>query len=466
MLTELERQVLRYLKDRGEVGAEELENALSLPKSTLMSVLESLKSKGYLELEERIDKVYELTEEGRRRIEEGLPEDRLVNWLAGRPRTIAEVKAFMREDFEIALGWARRKRLVEVKDGLIVPKVDRANSEEAVALHSLPGKLAQEIASVLKLRNLVKEKEIRSLRVRGLKFEEDEKSVTFLTTELLVGGKWRDVKFRPYNVEAMPPPFYIGKKHFFVQFLEHIRDVLVSMGFTEVKSDYVELEFFNFDLLFQPQDHPAREIHDSLALPGVGKVSDAKLLERVKEMHERNWKYRWSEEVTSRIMLRSQATATTARTLASRPTPPVRTFTVGKVFRYDTIDATHLPEFFQLDGLIVEEGYNFRRLLGTLSEIFRRIGIERVRFKPAYFPFTEPSVEAYGFMEGLGWVEVCGAGLLRDEIMLAAGVQGVAGAWGIGLDRLAMMFSGVKDIRELYSQDLRYLRNRKVSWQW
>ncbi|MBP1357170.1 MAG: phenylalanine--tRNA ligase subunit alpha, partial [Sulfolobus sp.] len=107
-------------------------------------------------------------------------------------------------------------------------------------------------------------------------------------------------------------------------------------------------------------------------------------------------------------------------------------------------------------------GFSFRDLLSLLKEIFNRLNIPEIRFKPAYFPFTEPSVEVYGKFEKLGWVEVCGAGLLRPEIMEAVGVDAPAGAWGMGVDRVAMLFLGINDIRDLYTTDIEYLRNRKV----
>jgi len=175
------------------------------------------------------------------------------------------------------------------------------------------------------------------------------------------------------------------------------------------------------------------------------------------------WKYRWNQETAVRLMLRSQTTAVTARILATKPEPPVRAFTIGKVFRPDTIDATHLIEFHQLDGLVIEEGYSFRDLLSDLKEIFYRMGVKEVKFKPAYFPFTEPSVEVYGRIEGLGWVEMCGAGMLRDEILRTVDVSTQAGAWGIGLDRLAMLFNHLNDIRLLYSYDVEFLRRARGS---
>lgn len=161
-------------------------------------------------------------------------------------------------------------------------------------------------------------------------------------------------------------------------------------------------------------------------------------------------------------MLRSQTTATTARVLASRPKAPQKLFTLGKVFRPDAIDATHLIEFHQLDGVIIDDNFTFRELLGVLKEIFYRLGIKEIKFKPAYFPFTEPSVEAYGYLEKLGWVEMCGAGLLRPEILSSVGIDSIAGAWGIGIERLAMSFLNISDIRLLYSNNIEYIRDMKV----
>jgi phenylalanyl-tRNA synthetase, alpha subunit len=292
--------------------------------------------------------------------------------------------------------------------------------------------------------------------------KESEIGISNLTREMIVSGEWKKYKLRKYNVEAFPPYYTISKKHYFREFLEKVKDIMISLGFKEINTGYIEMEFYNFDLLFQPQDHPAREIHDSFAVEGLGNIEDKELLSNVKEIHEKFWKYEWKQDITLRLMLRSQTTATTARVLASRPKAPQKLFTLGKVFRPDAIDATHLIEFHQLDGVIIDDNFTFRELLGVLKEIFYRLGIKEIKFKPAYFPFTEPSVEAYGYLEKLGWVEMCGAGLLRPEILSSVGIDSIAGAWGIGIERLAMSFLNISDIRLLYSNNIEYIRDMKV----
>jgi len=198
---------------------------------------------------------------------------------------------------------------------------------------------------------------------------------------------------------------------------------------------------------------------------------DENIALKVKEVHERGgkvgsrgWRYSWSKDIAERLILRTQTTSVSVRFLAKRKEPPIKMFTIGKVYRPDTIDAKHLPEFHQLDGIIMDKGLNFRNLLGILQEFFRKLGIEKVKFKPSYFPFTEPSVEGYIWHPRVGWVETFGAGMFRPEVLEVLDVKYPTAAWGIGVDRVAMIIMGIDDIRDLYSQSISYLRNRRVLW--
>ena len=463
MLSENEVKILEELKKRRTATAEELSTSLNMALSTVMSVSALLKEKGYVEVSEKEEEIVELTEEGKERAEKGLPEEVLISLLNGNPSTIQELKEKMGKDLDIAISWAKRKGLIRIEGNRVIPLVSSYTSPERKALEN-PASASPDVVKLLQSRGLIKVRKKKTAVLTLIKEPELKRAniINVLTSEIISKGTWRSAEIRPYNVEAYPAFYPIGKKHFFREFLERIRQVMLDLGFNEVRGDYVEMELYNFDLLFQPQDHPAREIHDSFPLRGKGSVKDERLLEGVRRMHESGWKYTWNQETALRLMLRSQTTAVTARVLASRPKPPVRAFTIGKVFRPDAIDATHLIEFHQLDGVVIEDGYSFRDLLGELKEIFYRMGVKEVKFKPAYFPFTEPSVEVYGRIEGLGWVEMSGAGMLRDEILRTVGIEQPAGAWGIGLDRLAMFFNGLNDIRLLYSNNIEFLRERKV----
>jgi phenylalanyl-tRNA synthetase alpha chain len=240
------------------------------------------------------------------------------------------------------------------------------------------------------------------------------------------------------------------------------------MGFKEFNYNFILQEFWNFDILFQAQDHPSREIHDTFWLDySSDTILDASpdLVEKVKRIHEkggsrniRGWGGEWRESVARRYILRTQMTSATIRALSTRPSIPFRIFSIGKVYRPDQVDYKRLPEFTQLDGIISESGFTFKDLLSVLKDFFTRLGFEKVKFKPAYFPFTEPSVEGYVYMEERGWVEVFGAGLFRPEILEVLGYTENVGAWGMGLERLAMKLIGVEDIRLFYSREIDVLR--------
>ncbi|AWR97101.1 phenylalanine--tRNA ligase subunit alpha [Acidianus sulfidivorans JP7] len=468
MLSENEIKVIEYLKEHRTASSIELSSII--PESSVYSIVYLLQSKGYVSVEEKNIEKYELTKEGEERLKNGLPEDILLSLLKDKPKSIQEISSSLGKDTNIALSWAKRKGLIRIQDGIIYPLNSNYTSPELSILRKIKNNEAisdEEINKYIKElieRKLINVKKVKIITVSLLKEPKETNAITFLTPEILQSGNWKKYTFREYNVEALPPFLPIGKKHYFKEFLEHVKDIMISLGFTEIKSNYVELEFYNFDMLFQAQDHPAREIHDSFRISGYGKLPENNLVERVKEVHEKWWKYKWSENIAKNLVLRSQTTATTARMLSTSPDKSIRTFTIGKVFRPDAIDATHLIEFHQLDGLIIENNFNFRELLSILKSIFYELGIKEIKFKPGYFPFTEPSVEIYGYMQNLGWVEMAGAGLLRPEVTEPALVNMPAGAWGLGLDRLAMLFLGIKDIRYLYSDDLEYLRNRKVEY--
>ncbi|AKA75042.1 phenylalanine--tRNA ligase subunit alpha [Saccharolobus solfataricus] len=462
MLSENEAKILFFLKDLKKTNSVELAIKMGIPESSVLSLIELLREKGYVKTEVKSEKHYVLTEEGRKRKESGLPEDILINTLNGQEKDLNEIKNILNKDFNIAISWAKRKGLIDIKEGKVIPKVKTYMSSEYLALSNLERADSNTI-NLLKKRGLIEEKERKIVSVELIKEpKESEIGISNLNRELIISGEWKKYKLKKYNVEAFPPYYTISKKHYFREFLEKVKDIMISLGFKEINTGYIEMEFYNFDLLFQPQDHPAREIHDSFSVEGSGKIEDKDLLNNVKEIHEKFWKYEWKQDITLRLMLRSQTTATTARVLASRPKAPQKVFTLGKVFRPDAIDATHLIEFHQLDGVIIDNNFTFKELLGVLKEIFYRLGIKEVKFKPAYFPFTEPSVEAYGYLEKLGWVEMCGAGLLRPEILSSVGIDSTAGAWGIGIERLAMSFLNISDIRLLYSNNIEYIRDTKV----
>jgi len=289
-----------------------------------------------------------------------------------------------------------------------------------------------------------------------------------LTSEDITSGEWKDISLRRYDVTLKAEEVFPAKIHLMQKIIQQTRTAFLELGFTEIVSPQVESAFWNFDALFQPQDHPARDMQDTfyLSRPRQNPLPAKSLVKRIKDTHEnggdtgsRGWGYTWQGKKASQMVLRTHTTATTVRALAEDPTPPRKVFCVGKVYRNESISYKHLPEFFQVDGVIIDEAASLATLLGTLREFYRKMGFDQVRFKPAFFPYTEPSAEAFVFMESKKtWIELGGSGVFRPEVTRPLGCRVPVLAWGLGLDRLAMLRYGLKDIRELYWSDLDRLR--------
>jgi phenylalanyl-tRNA synthetase alpha chain len=287
-----------------------------------------------------------------------------------------------------------------------------------------------------------------------------------LTPEDIENGAWKDPNFklRPFDVTLAARDVYPAKIHPLRKIIEQTRRAFLEMGFAEVVSPMVESAFWNFDALFQPQDHPAREMQDTFYMrhPSEVALPDAKIVEPVKRTHEDGWEtgsegwgYTWSPERSKQVVLRTHTTAATIRALAKNPNPPGKFFCVGWTYRNETISFKHLPVFHQVDGIIIDEEANLASLMGTLQEFYSKMGFGRVKFKPAFYPYTEPSVDVVVYMESRGkWLEMGGAGIFRPEVTLPLGCKHPVLAWGLGIERLAMLRFGLSDIRELYRPSL------------
>jgi phenylalanyl-tRNA synthetase alpha chain len=247
-----------------------------------------------------------------------------------------------------------------------------------------------------------------------------------------------------------------------------MRQIFLEMGFTEIKGGIIQSSFWNFDALFQPQDHPARDMQDTFHLGSICQPP-AEYSEEVAAMHERGgdidscgWGGIWDRELARRNVLRTHTTAVTIKYLADNPKPPVKAFCIDRAYRRETIDPTHTPEFEQLEGVVMDKDMSFADLLGLLAEFYHRMGFEEIRFRPGYFPYTEPSVEPEVYVDGLGWVELGGAGVFRKEVTEPFGIKEPVLAWGLGVSRLAMLKLGLKDLRLLYQSDIDWLRKSEV----
>ncbi|MCD6466261.1 phenylalanine--tRNA ligase subunit alpha [Candidatus Bathyarchaeota archaeon] len=499
-LRENERKVLLALKNSGgRTDINRIAEISGLAHSAIMRAALSLKTKKLVKIHEKTITWISLNEEGRKYAEEGLPERNLAETLMnlGGEATInlllekASIKGSMSA---IALGWLARKGWAKIdsKEGKIrlLKEPEIGADEKLLKMLRESGKLALEELSnelknafkMLKRRKII---EIREETERYLELTDEgwrllEKGIEIieevsqLTPELIITGKWREKRILRYNIKAPAPRIWPGKKHPYLRFLDEMREKLIALGFKEMRGPIVELSFFNCDGLYMPQDHPAREIHDMYFIkdPEYGDLTPyTRFLEQVKETHEcgwktgsRGWGYKFSLMMAARLLLRSHTTAVSIRKLISEDLEiPGKYFAIARCYRPELVDKTHLSEFNQVEGIVVGEGLTLRDLLGILERFAKDIaGADKVRFRPDYFPFTEPSVELSAYKEGYGWMEFGGAGIFRPEVTQPLGIEVPVLAWGLGVDRLFMMKAGIDDIRYLFTHDLDWLRRKEM----
>ena len=300
--------------------------------------------------------------------------------------------------------------------------------------------------------------------------------VSKITPEMLSSGTWKKYNLKPFDVTKPGPSLKAGRTHPLINLINRIREVFISMGFTEIRGPIVESAFFNFDALFQPQDHPARELQDTFYLsnPKIARLPDKDRVLAVKATHENGgdsgslgWRYKWNENIAKQTVLRTHTTSTTMRRLAQfyndNDKTPIKVFCIDRVFRNENLDKTHLAEFTQIEGIVIDENVNLCNLIGLLSEFYRKVGFKKIVTRPGFFPYTEPSMEVAVYYEKLGeWLEMGGSGIFRPEVTSPWGIKNPTRvlAWGQGLERIAMPYYGRKDIRDLYINPIKWLRQQ------
>ncbi len=496
-LHQLERQVLPVLESYTYLS--DIAKATNLKEVQVMRALQWLQNKKIIELSSETKKFVDLDVNGKKYLKEGLPERRLLTVLKKSKLTIkqaAEKAKLTKEELNICLGILRKKAAIFItkEKELVIKLLDQGKKlleketaeerflkkEFPVDIESLKAeeKLALEnLKQRKKILNIV-EKKTKNAQLTELGKQLLESGIEItdimdrLTSEMLKTGKWREKKFRPYDIMINVPSINIGKAQHYRAFLDQARQKFLSMGFTEMTGPIVETDFWDMDALYMPQFHSARDIHQAHYIkdPQYGEL-DEKLVNKVKQAHEnglgtgsKGWQYKFDTKRTHRLLLRTQGTACSARKLASKDINiPGKYFGITRCFRYDVTDSTHLADFTQIEGIVAEEGLNIRHLFGLLKMFAKEFAdAEEIKIVPGYFPFTEPSAELFVKHPELGWVELGGAGIFRPEMTKPLGIDVPVIAWGLGIDRLAMCKLGIKDIRQLYSQDLELLRKTKL----
>lgn len=500
-LHRLEKAVLPKLAKLSSVN--EVITATKMQEVEVMRALHWLQNKGLVKISETIEEVVSLGENGKLYSKTMLPETRFLNAVKSKPLSLSEIKKVANlSDDEIgaSIGALMRLKAIEPVSaaGEKVFKITAAGNDLAstgskyqkflsgkmfpIKLKDLSGDERNVVEELKKRKDLVSERVVKNRTAvltqpgqqvlkKGLSSKE---TIDRLTPEMLITGKWRSSEFRSYDLTAPVPRVFFGKPQPYREFLEEVREKFTALGFEEMTGPVVESEFWNMDALFMPQFHSARDIHDAYYIKEPKFATDLpqQLVKKVKAGHQngfgtgsRGWRYEFSEEKTSRLIMRSQTTACSARKMASADLKiPGKYFAIGRCFRYDVIDAKHLADFNQVEGIVLEEGVNLRHMIGLLKLFAKEFcNTDKVKVVPSYFPFTEPSAALYAKHPELGWMELAGAGIFRPEMVKPLiGKYAPVIAWGIGIDRIAMFKLGLNDIRELFSHNLDFLRSAKV----
>lgn len=495
-LSQNEKKVLLTLdKLRGQASPEDiLKNGDFSQDVEVMNASSWLQSKKLVEIKNHIKTVYSLGKEGKQFLQIGLPEKRallLIDKRGGKASLRELLDVLQKKEIPIAVGWLKRHSWINIKkdkDTILEitekgKKAAKNETDEEKILKQINEKPNIEIdknkvKTLLTRKNILKEKEVitsaiiitdsgKKIIQMGIEIKDE---ISQITPKMIKTGSWKNKTIRPYDINAFAPAVYGGKPHPMIDLIAKIRQIFLEMGFEEIEGDFIESCFWNMDVLFIPQDHPAREMQDTLycKVPSKIKIDDPKLVETIGKVHESGgstsstgWGYKFSKEEGERPLLRTHTTVNTIRYLYKNPEPPCKVFSIGRVFRKENIDSTHLPEFYQIEGIVHEEGANFKQLIGLLKEFYKRMGFEKVRCRPGYFPYTEPSMEVDVFFNNQ-WMELGGSGIFRPEVTEPIGVKHPVLAWGLGLERLAMLKFGLKDIRDLYISDLGWLRKKPL----
>lgn len=499
----LELKVLFYIESAPAFSAIDIMNEIELNEGQTNQALSWLLSKAFIEEKERkIEIIYERTVLGKEWAEKGTPLRKMIRHAqeASNPATLHDMSKLLRIDSrETGTSYGilskagmlsmNASKQVELIAGAKIPQelvlLENMLKDDRIFESNLNAGQKQIMNQYAKkrgtgtvpFRRLEKETVLYSLQDKGKRAVKEARELGLtgeelgmLSSQMLKDKSWKGKTFRSYNISLPPNRVSIGRRNPYTQFLEQVKDRLVSLGFEEFDGSLVQTEFWNSDALFMPQFHSARDIHDVYYIdsPTHAKEIAEPWFSNVAKVHEdggntgsRGWNYSFDKNFTKRLILRSQGTVMSARTLPTAKIPG-KYFGVLRVFRRDQIDATHLSDFYQTEGIILGKEVNIRTLLGLLRIFAEEIAeAEEVRYVPGYFPFTEPSVEVHMRHPVLGWIELGGSGIFRPEVTRPLGVTVPVAAWGIGIDRMATMKMGISDLRDLFGYDLEKVILRK-----
>jgi len=429
-----------------------------------MRGVEWLKLKNLANVEEFKETFWEFSSRGEEALEKGLPERRLVAEIKKGNTSFEKLRQTLNPDFDAAVGYAKKNNWI-----LFIKK---ENSTTISLTDNIEETLEEKFLKTAKNQNKkvigIDPKEhipaLQSLKNRGFivdrSFTKEKISIT--AEGKIINLSEIETPSGAIDVEAGVPVTFVARIHPLNEVINETREIFVSLGFSEILGNFAQPSFWNFDALFTPQDHPAREMQDTFYIKNktATKFATPIQIQKVSNSHKKNWRYNWSLSEAKRMTLRTHTTCVTIKYLADKKPDEARIFSLGRVFRNEKVSYKHLAEFNQVEGIVISKNVTLRDLMGLQREFYRKMGLTKVKFWPTFFPYTEPSLQSMVYNQRLNkWVELFGMGIFRPEVTKPLGITKPVLAWGGGIERIAMLKYGLDDVREFYNNNLGWLRS-------
>jgi len=455
VLHEIEKKIITSLKNNAKQTPETLEKSTNLSADQIRRGIEWLKLKNLAIVTETQAISLSLGKNGLESLHKGLPERRLLDLLKNESKKLQDLQKELSNVFGPAMGLARKNNWVDTSDEKIslknIPselpgeKTLKQIGENKISKNEID---VDDLSTIMKRPDFIIENVIKT---KEISLTDSAKSIE------ITAGLSGEI-----NVESKVPDVFVARTHPLKDTIDEIREIFVTLGFTEIIGNMAQPSFWNFDALFTPQDHPARELQDTFYLDGISakKIGTSEQIKKISESHKKGWRYYWDVNEARKMVLRTHTTCVTIKHLAENKPDEARVFSLGRVFRNEKVSYKHLVEFNQIEGVVVGKNATLRDLMGIQREFYRRIGITKIKFWPTFFPYTEPSLQTMVYNDRLGkWVELFGMGIFRPEVTKPLGITKPVLAWGGGIERIAMLKYGLDDVREFYNNNLSWLRS-------
>jgi len=460
VLHDIEKQIVKALQSEPNLTEEQLVQKTKLSMDQIRRGVEWLRQKKLADVGETIKISSSLGKNGLDSLKNGLPERRLVNLVKDGPKTFDEIRSSLQgPDFNAAIANAKKNDWISIEKMETGSKISLKQEPVQTPEELMISTIGEKTISSNPLSMFPALKPLMERPDFIIKHEEKTKTVS-----LSEPGKKIDLEkldSGAIDVEAEVPHVHAARIHPLKDTINEIRETFVHLGFSEILGNLSQSSFWNFDALFTPQDHPARELQDTFYLKDLNakQLATPAQIKNVSNAHKKGWRYYWDIQEARKMVLRTHTTCVTIKHLADKKPDEARIFSLGRVFRNEKLSFKHLAEFNQVEGVVVGKHITLRDLMGIQKEFYRKIGLTKVKFWPTFFPYTEPSLQSMVYNEKLGkWIELFGMGIFRPEVTKPLGITKPVLAWGGGIERIAMLKFGLDDVREFYNNNLSWLR--------